>query len=149
MTSRAQTLATLRATGHRITPQRQIVLDVITTSRGHLDAEAIFQRARHRDPNISLATVYRTLTVLKDRGLIQQRYLARGHSREHYEPVGAREHYHFACLSCRKVIEFQSPRVKQMTEELRHTLGVDVAHACICFEGYCQACEAKREAGKG
>src|SRR3970040_179394 len=148
MTSHAETLATLRATGHRITPQRQIVLEVVETSAEHLDAEAIYQRAREKDPNISLATVYRTLTVLKDRGLIEQRYLARNHAREHYEPVGAPEHYHFTCLGCRKVIEFQSPRVPQMTTELHRDLGVEVAHACICLEGYCQTCAAKRRAAK-
>ena len=146
MTSHAETLATLRATGHRITPQRQIVLEVVETSAEHLDAEAIYQRAREKNPNISLATVYRTLTVLKDKGLIEQRFLARDHAREHYEPVGAPEHYHFTCLGCRKVIEFQSPRVTQMTTELHRELGVEVAHACICLEGYCQTCAAKRKA---
>ena len=148
MTSHAETLATLRATGYRITPQRQIVLEVVETSAEHLDAEAIYQRAREKDPDISLATVYRNLAVLKDMGLIEQRYLARDHAREHYEPVGAPEHYHFTCLGCRKVIEFQSPRVTQMTTELHRDLGVEVAHACICLEGYCQTCAAKRRAAK-
>ncbi len=148
MTSHAETLATLRATGHRITPQREIVLEVVETSAEHLDVEAIYQRAREKDPDISLATVYRTLAVLKDMGLIEQRYLARDHAREHYEPVGAPEHYHFTCLGCRKVIEFQSPRVTQMTTELHRDLGVEVAHACICLEGYCQTCAAKSRAAK-
>jgi len=148
MISHTETLATLRATGHRITAQRQIVLEVVETSAEHLDAEAIYQRAREKDPKISLATVYRTLTVLKDKGLIEQRFLARDHAREHYEPVGAPEHYHFTCLGCRKVIEFQSPRVTQMTTELHRDLGVEVAHACICLEGYCQTCAAKRRAAK-
>ena len=148
MTSHAETLATLRATGHRITPQRQIVLEVVETSAEHLDAEAIYRRAREKDPKISLATIYRTLTVLKDKGLIEQRFLARDHAREHYEPVGAPEHYHLTCLGCRKVIEFQSPRVTQMTTELHRDLGVEVTHACICLEGYCQTCVAKRRAAK-
>ncbi len=145
MTAHAETLASLRATGHRITPQRQTVLKVVETSAEHLDAEAIYLRARERDPKISLATVYRTLTVLKDMGLIEQRYLARDHAREHYEPVGAPQHYHFTCLGCRQVIEFQSPRVKEMTAELQRALGVQVAHACICLEGYCRTCAAKRQ----
>ena len=146
MTSHAETLATLRATGHRITAQRQIVLEVVETSAEHLDAEAIYQRAREKDPRISLATVYRTLTVLKDKGLIEQRFLARDHAREHYEPVGAPEHYHFTCLGCREVIEFQSPQVRQISTALRRELGIEVAHACICLEGYCQTCTEKRRA---
>ncbi len=145
MSSHAETLATLRATGHRITPQRQIVLEVIESSAEHLDAEAIYQRARDKDPGVSLATVYRTLTVLKAMGLIEQRYLARDHAREHYEPVGAPQHYHFTCLGCRRVFEFQSPRVKEMTADVQQDLGVHVEHACVCLEGYCPACWAKRQ----
>jgi Fur family transcriptional regulator, ferric uptake regulator len=87
------------------------VLEVVENSAKHLDAETVYRQAQETDPNISLATVYRTLAVLKDEGLIEQRYLARDHAREHYEPVGAPEHYHFTCLDCRQVIEFQSSRV--------------------------------------
>jgi len=146
MTSHAKTLGALRATGHRVTQQRQLVLEVVETSPEHLDAESIYQRVREKDSNVSLATVYRTLNVLKDMGLIEQRYLARNHTREYYEPVGAPEHHHFTCLGCRKVIEFQSSRVRQMRAELQRELGLDIAHACICLEGYCRACAAKRKA---
>ena len=142
---RAETLATLRATGHRITPQRQLVLEVVETSRGHMDAEAIHERARAKDPAISLATVYRTLAVLKEMGLIEQRYVARDHAREHYEPVGAPEHYHFTCLGCHKVVEFQSARVGQMRAELQRELGLEISHACACLEGYCVECAAQRQ----
>ncbi len=145
MPSHAKTLSALRATGHRVTPQRQLVLEVVETSPEHLDAEAIYQRVREKDPHISLATVYRTLAVLNDMGLIEQRFLARNHAREYYEPVGAPEHHHFTCLGCRKVIEFQSSRVKQMRAELQRELGLEIAHACICLEGYCRPCAVKRQ----
>ena len=150
MTPRVEALAALRATGHRITPQRQMVLEVVESSAEHLDAETIHQRARERanNPRISLATVYRTLSVLKDMGLIEQRYLSRDHTREHYEPTGAQEHYHFTCLGCREVIEFQSPKVKRLAVELNRELGVEVAHACICLEGYCQMCAARSRRGR-
>lgn len=148
MTARTETLATLRATGHRITPQRQIVLDVVENSAEHLDAEAVYRRAQEKGPHISLATVYRTLAVLKDEGLIEQRYLARDHAREHYEPVGAPEHYHFTCLGCRRVVEVQSPRVNQLRAELEAELGLHVLQACLCLEGYCQTCAAKRPAAR-
>lgn len=140
----AQTLAALRATGHRITSQRQLVLEVIESSPEHLDAEAIYRRVRKKDSHIGLATVYRTLTVLKDMGLIEQRYLARNHDREFYEPVGAPEHHHFTCLGCHTVVEFQSPRVKQMRADLQGELGLEIGRVCICIEGYCRSCSAKR-----
>ena len=146
MTTHTETLAALRATGHRITPQRQIVLQVVENSAEHLDAEAVYGRAHERDPNISLATVYRTLAVLKAEGLIEQRYLTRDHTREHYEPVGAPEHYHFTCLDCHQVIEFQSPRVNQLRAELQAKLGLHAVQACLCLEGYCHKCAAQRAA---
>lgn len=140
MTTHAETLAAVRATGRRITPQRQIVLDVIETSTQHLDAEAIFQRAREKDPDISLATVYRTLAVLKQMGLVNQSYTARTHDREHYEPVGAPRHHHFTCLDCHQVIEFQNQGLIQLMDRLREELGVEISHACMCLEGYCREC---------
>jgi Fur family ferric uptake transcriptional regulator len=144
MTDRDAMLATLRAQGRRITPQRQLVLDVIETSGEHLDAEAVYQRAHEHDPRISLATVYRTLAVLKDMGLVEQRYLSRNHAREHYEPLGAPEHYHFTCRACGQAVEFQSRHVQRMRDEVARMLGAEVAQACVCLEGYCAQCAAAR-----
>jgi Fur family ferric uptake transcriptional regulator len=144
MPSHDEMLTALHDAGHRITPRRRVVLRVIEGSDEHLDAEAIYQRARELDSRISLTTVYRTLTVLKAMGLIEQRWLTRDHNREHYEPVGAAEHYHFTCLGCRQVIEFQSTRIQQMRDELRQELGLQIGHACICLEGYCATCAKER-----
>ena len=140
MTTHAETLATVRESGRRVTLQRQVVLDVIETAEKHLDAESIFQRARERDSNISLATVYRTLAVLTEMGLVDRSYLARNHEREHYEPVGAPKHHHFTCLDCHQVIEFQSPGLNKLIGQLQEEFGVVVLHACICVEGYCSEC---------
>jgi Fe2+ or Zn2+ uptake regulation protein len=140
VTTHAETLAAVRKGGRRVTFQRQIVLDVIETAEEHLDAETIYQRARKMDPKISLATVYRTLAVLTEMGLVDRSYLARTHEREHYEPVGAPKHHHFTCLDCHQVIEFQSPGLSQLIGQLQEELGVQVLHACICVEGYCSAC---------
>ena len=148
MTNHAETLATVRGSGRRITLQRQIVLDVIETAEKHLDAESIFQRARQKDPNISLATVYRTLAVLTEMGLVERSYLARNHEREHYEPVGAPKHHHFTCLDCHQVIEFQSPGLNHLISQFQEEVGVQVLHACICVEGYCRECVLKHNTEK-
>jgi len=148
VTTHAETLATVRESGRRVTLQRQIVLDVIETAEKHLDAETIFQRAREKDPNISLATVYRTLAVLTEMGLVDRSYLARNHEREHYEPVGAPKHHHFTCLDCHQVIEFQSPGLSQLIGQLQEELGVEVLHTCMCVEGYCSECTPKHNMNK-
>jgi Fe2+ or Zn2+ uptake regulation protein len=122
-----------------------LVLQILEEAEEHLDAEAIYARARERDPNVSLATVYRTLSKLKEMGLVEQRYFARDHKREYYEATGKREHYHFTCLGCGKVIEVHTPRIAQARQELSEELGLVFTHACICFEGYCATCAAERE----
>jgi Fe2+ or Zn2+ uptake regulation protein len=139
-------LESLHAAGRRLTPQRALVLDILQQADGHLDAEAIWQQARARDANLNLATVYRTLAVLKEMGLIEQRYFARDHKREFYEAVGKAEHYHFTCLRCGRVLELETPRIRQARAELEAVYGLRLAHACICFEGYCADCAQAAEA---
>lgn len=144
MQTAEETRERLEAEGLRITPQRLQVLQILDEAKEHLDAEAIYLRARERDPNLSLATVYRTLSKLKEMGLVEQRYFAREHRREYYEATGREEHYHFTCLGCGQVIEVCTPRIAQARHELTEQLGLVFAHACVCFEGYCAACAASR-----
>ncbi len=127
--------AGLRATGQRIA-----ILQVLEEAEEHLDAEAIFQRARQIDPSLGLATVYRTLARFKALGLVHQRYLSSDHSREFYERANKAEHYHFHCRGCGQVIELQTERIRQAREELSAQLGIRFTQACICFEGYCAEC---------
>ena len=143
MASHTETLAAVRKGGRRVTAQRQIVLDVIETAEKHLDAETILQRAREKDANISLATVYRTLAVLTQMGLVDRSYLARTREREHFEPVGAPKHHHFTCVDCHQVIEFQSAGLSGMINQLQEELGIEVVHTSICIEGYCSTCKSK------
>ena len=140
-----ETRERLRAEGLRVTPQRMLVLQILDEAEEHLDAETIYTRARERDPNVSLATVYRTLNKLKEMGLVEQRYFARDHKREYYEATGKKEHYHFTCLGCGQITEVHTPRIAQARRELAEKLGLVFTHACICFEGYCASCVAERE----
>jgi Fe2+ or Zn2+ uptake regulation protein len=132
----------LHASGRRLTPQRALILSLLNETDQHLDAEGLYAQARKRMPNLNLATVYRTLAVLKEMGLVEQRYFARDHKREYYEAVGKREHYHFTCLGCGQVLEVETPRIRQAQRELGEMLGVIFSHACVCFEGYCAECAA-------
>lgn len=133
----------LHASGRRLTPQRALVLSILRDTDEHLDAEAIWQQAHARDERLNLATVYRTLAVLEEMGLVERRYFARDHKREFYEAVGKPEHFHFTCLGCHRVIEVETPRIRQATRELTSSLGLAFIHACVCFEGYCGECAAK------
>jgi Fur family ferric uptake transcriptional regulator len=133
-----------QATGRRLTSQRLLLLEVLTECQDHLDAEAIYTLAKERDPNISLATVYRTLKVLKEEGIVQERLLDRERQKHHYE-MAAQAHYHFTCLECGQVIEFESSLIEQACAELADRLNLDVVHARVHLEGYCTDCKQKAQ----
>ena len=129
----------LRATGKRLTPQRRLILQVLEESNGHLDADALYERVKARDPNVSLATVYRTLAVLREIGLVEEHRLGQDHG--HYEAVREEPHYHFTCLRCGKVIEFDTPLVAQVEQELCEQKGVRVTSTHLHVSGYCAQCK--------
>ncbi len=132
----------LRSSGRRMTPKRALVLEILQQSDAHLDAETIWHLAWGRDQSLNLATIYRTLTVLKEMGLVEQRYFARAHKRELYETMLKPEHHHFTCLGCGQVIEFETARINQARQELMEERDLHLTHTCVCFEGYCPTCSS-------
>jgi len=137
LSERAQDV--FRRSGMRLTPQRKAILDVLDDTAVHLDAEGVYHQAKVRDPKISLATVYRTLAVLRELGLIQQRHLTPDDQRGYYE-LADRQHYHFTCLRCGRVIEFDTPLMSQLQQEIADEMGVRVVQARLYLEGYCAVC---------
>jgi Fe2+ or Zn2+ uptake regulation protein len=131
---------TLRAAGRRLTAQRRLILQVLEESSGHLDADALYERVKARDPDVSLATVYRTLAVLREIGLVEEHRLGEGHG--HYEAVHDEPHYHFTCLRCGKVIEFDTPLVAQIERELGEQDGVRAVSSHLLVSGYCAQCKS-------
>ncbi|MBL7202499.1 MAG: transcriptional repressor [Anaerolineae bacterium] len=129
----------LRAAGRRMTSQRRLVLQVLEASDGHLDADALCARVKARDPDVSLATVYRTLSVLRELGLVEKHHLGEDHG--HYEAVREVPHYHFTCRRCGQVIEFDSSLVGQIEQGLCEREGVRVTGTHLHVSGYCARCK--------
>ena len=82
--------------------------------------------------------MYRTLAVLREIGLVEEHRLGEDHG--HYEAVREEPHYHFACLRCGKVIEFDTPLVSQIKQDLSEQEGVRVTSAHLHVSGYCVQC---------
>jgi Fe2+ or Zn2+ uptake regulation protein len=120
-------------------------MEVLEANDEHLDAEALYDQAKVLDPNISLATVYRTLGVLKEMGLIEEHRLGEEHS--HYESVRHEPHYHFSCLGCGRVIEFSTSLVTQIEHELIEREGIHVVNAHLHLSGYCSQCQRQNQNG--
>lgn len=132
----------LRAAGKRITPQRRLVLGILSGAEGHLDAQEIYERGRRQDTRLSLATVYRTLSLLKDTGVVHELHLDQEH--HHYEMAGREEHSHLVCLACGRVIEVDSTGFAEAAQAAGLAHGFEVASAQVELTGYCTECRAKR-----
>jgi Fe2+ or Zn2+ uptake regulation protein len=131
-----------QTTGRRLTSQRRLLLKVLAECEEHLDAEAIYDLAKEQDPNISLATVYRTLKVLKEAGIVEEQILDPEGQRRLYE-MADKAHYHFTCLGCGRVIEFESPLIEQASAELAAQFDLDVVQTRVHLDGYCADCQDK------
>jgi Fe2+ or Zn2+ uptake regulation protein len=129
----------LRAAGRRMTSQRRLILQVLDESNGHLDVDALYERIKARDPHVSLATVYRTLAVLREFGLVERHHLGEDHG--HYEAVREVPHYHFTCRRCGQVIEFDSSSIGQIERDLSEREGVCVTETDLHVSGYCARCK--------
>lgn len=132
-TTEKMTLA-LRAAGLRITAQRIALLKVISGSEDHPEVTELHRRAKLDDPKISVATVYRTVAVFEQAGVVQRHSFDGGSAR--YERVDKQHHDHIVDLETGRIIEFQSDQIEQLQLEIAARLGYDVIHHRM--ELYCR-----------
>jgi Fe2+ or Zn2+ uptake regulation protein len=130
----------LKDHGIKITEQRLLVVQILSESDTHINADTILERATKVDPKISLATIYRSLSTLKEANIIAARYYARDHKREYFVLADRDDQYHFTCVSCGEISVVKTPRIRQAKKELAESLGILFTHACLCFEGFCAEC---------
>jgi Fe2+ or Zn2+ uptake regulation protein len=128
----------IHSSGLRMTRQRKLVLDVLRDSREHLDAEALHDRVKQRDPHIGLATVYRTLALLKAHGMVRESRLGEEHG--HFETQIGAPHYHFTCVKCMRVIEFEAPFLLKAISSLAEREELQVTAIDLSLSGYCPDC---------
>ena len=129
--------------GLRVTNQRALILEIIRQGKGHLDADEVYRRARKKQPNLSLSTVYRTLRTLKELGLVQEVHFDEEH--HHYEVKAPHEHHHLVCLGCGKVVEFQYPVSRYVKKNVTEAEGFDIVDTEIRMSGYCSECCQRRK----
>tara|TARA_R110002051_G_scaffold315152_1_gene393212 strand:- start:128855 stop:129280 length:426 start_codon:yes stop_codon:yes gene_type:complete len=107
--------------GLRMTDQRRVIARVLSSSQDHPDAEELHRRAVAEDPRISLATVYRTVRLFEDAGIIERHDFRDGRSR--YEEVGDEHHDHLIDLKSGEVIEFVNEEIERLQEAVARKLG--------------------------
>jgi Fur family ferric uptake transcriptional regulator len=126
--------------GKRITAQRQMLLEILREADGHLDADELYQRARHKQPSLSLSTVYRSLKLFKELGLVEEHQF--DGARRHYEPKQG-GHHHLVCLGCGRIIEFRCPTTERLKAKIGREEGFEVTEAEVRLAGYCPKCRQR------
>lgn len=143
MSCEREAAATLRESGHKMTPQRLLILSTLRHSRGHLTASEIHEKVRERYPFVDISTVYRTLNVLKDLRLVAETDMGTGDGT--YEWVeGRARHHHLICRSCGEVVSLDDAYLKRLAADVEAHYGfrADVDHFAIF--GVCRACRENR-----
>jgi len=133
----------LEMKGRPLTAQRRLILGILSEAKCHLDARELYQRAIREDQHISLATVYRNLRLFEEVGLVDERRLDEVHC--YYELKRSTEHYHLVCRICGRVIEFESPMVRKLVDEVQRNSDFYVSKAVLYLEGYCRNCKGKKQ----
>lgn len=137
----------LKERNQRQTQERFMVLEEMYRADGHFDAEDIFFRMKEAGTRVSRATVYNTLDLLVECGLVQRQQF--GKSQYYYERAYAyQQHDHIICTDCGHVLEFCDPRIGEIEELLSRIYPIEIETHSLHFYGRCsdrEAC-AKRQA---
>ena len=112
------------AAGLRMTEQRRVIARVLQESKDHPDVEELYARASKVDAGISLATVYRTVKLFDETGILQR--LEFGDGRSRYEDAEREHHDHLIDINTGKVIEFVDPEIEALQEKIAAKLGYEL-----------------------
>ncbi len=119
MESRIERLCIER--GLKMTGQRRMIALVLSEADDHPDVEELYRRASARDARVSIATVYRTVRLLEEHGILEKRDFGGGRAR--YEPSGSGHHFHLIDIETGKVIEFEDAALEQFIQAIAGRLG--------------------------
>jgi Fur family transcriptional regulator, peroxide stress response regulator len=129
----------LKQAGMRITPQRMAICKLLSETETHPTAAAIFENIRQQYPSLSLMTVYNTLNVLVDLGVVN----VLGHAGDdtvHYD-ANTEPHVNLACVNCHQIIDISSDSVYQLNDEIGSSSGYKLLGARVLYYGVCPACQ--------
>jgi Fur family ferric uptake transcriptional regulator len=124
--------------GYRLTPQRIMILSAIENSDSHISAEEIYLQVRARYSHMNISTVYRTLELLSELGLVTETVM--GDGRVRYHSIGKGHHHHLVCQGCGEIIDVEESMLSRLWDEIgqRYDFKVDMKH--LAFFGLCSKC---------
>jgi Fur family transcriptional regulator, peroxide stress response regulator len=136
-----QMVAKLRAQNMRITPQRLAILSILVASEGHPSIEDIYDRLKVDFPTMSPATVYKTMTLLKELNEVLELGFPEGVNR--YDGSKPYPHPHVICLKCKKIMDHELGSLQHLIEAAGKETGFRIFSHRLDFFGLCPECQAK------
>ena len=133
----------LRCRGQKVTGARRRILEEVFQHHDHFDAEELYQRLKKRHASVSRATVYRTLNLLDQCGLVRK--MEMGDSRSIYEHIlGHPHHDHLVCLGCGRLEEFSHPLIEEMQSQVCQQHSFQMLSHALQIHGFCRECQQQR-----
>lgn len=131
-------LAFIESKGLRLTTQRMAIIDTVFSTEEHFTAEQLLEWSRERDQSVSRATVYRTLPLLTESGLVRE--MDFGKDYKYYDPNYAEHpnHNHIICQDCDRIVEFESEKIEKLEDEITHNLGFSLKTQRIQINANCE-----------
>ena len=139
----------LKEKGCKLTTQRRAVLDVLVDNCDkHLSTEELYTFVKARYPEIGLATVYRTVQLFEEMGIIDKLYFDEGCSRFELSHQENHHHHHLICSKCNKVMEVENDLLTEIEGHIEDKYKFKVMNHNVTFYGYCEECVKKEESDK-
>ena len=132
----------LRSLGYRMTPQREMIIEILSHCEQHITAEEIYETLQERTRSLNIATVYRTLDLLVESGLAFRNDLGGG--RTFYAPKLHGPHIHLVCRRCGRVVDADSDLIAPLGPLIRERYGFTVDLQHVSFYGECQECSSDK-----
>ncbi|MCD4829467.1 MAG: transcriptional repressor [Candidatus Cloacimonetes bacterium] len=134
----------MKRRGAKITHGRGAILEAVFDNHGHFDVEELYEQLKSRGERVSLATLYRTIPLLVESGLVRQ--AMRTDATTRYEHVwGHPRHLHIVCKHCGKVVEVELGDMAETLRTLGRNHGYRVEEITLCLRGLCRPCRQKGE----
>lgn len=128
----------LKSLGVRMTPQRHAILEFLLGSKAHPTADDIYKSLEGRFPNMSVATVYNNLRLLKDAGLVRE--LTYGDASSRFDGDTS-PHYHLMCTECGRIEDLYQPMLTQLDRSVAYETGYHIDYHRLEFYGKCPTCQ--------
>lgn len=138
-----QMIYKLKENQHRITPQRMAVLKILAESKGHPTVEKIYEQVKKHFLTTSLATVYKSVALIKELGEVLELGFTDGSNR--YDGNKPYPHPHLVCIECRTIMDPSLSALTDVTQELIQETGFRITNHRLDFFGICPECQKKTE----